>query len=130
MFFSKYIVSKCNKSLWCFFMFFRANISQVKLDKVSLLFNMTSLVIRRSNSFSPISKILKETNSKYTKHWKQPPRGFLQNSFYDTLTLKQMLQKYRSSRLEVFCRKGILRNFEKFTGKHCARVSFVIKLQA
>ena len=29
-----------------------------------------------------------------------------------------MLQKYRSSRLEVFCRKGVLRNFEKFAGKH------------
>ena len=29
-----------------------------------------------------------------------------------------MLQKYRSSRLEVFCRKGVLRNFEKVTGKH------------
>ena len=29
-----------------------------------------------------------------------------------------MLQKYRSSRLEVFCRKSVLRNFEKFTGKH------------
>ena len=29
-----------------------------------------------------------------------------------------MLQKYRSSRLQVFCRKGVLRNFEKFTGKH------------
>ena len=29
-----------------------------------------------------------------------------------------MLQKYRSSRLEVICRKRILRNFKKFTGKH------------
>ena len=29
-----------------------------------------------------------------------------------------MLQKYRSSRLEVFCRKGVLTNFKKFTGKH------------
>ena len=29
-----------------------------------------------------------------------------------------MLQRYRSSRLEVFCRKDVLRNFEKFTGKH------------
>ena len=29
-----------------------------------------------------------------------------------------MLQKYRSRSLEVFCRKGALRNFEKFTGKH------------
>ena len=26
-----------------------------------------------------------------------------------------MLQKYRSSRLEVLCRKRVLRNFEKFT---------------
>ena len=29
-----------------------------------------------------------------------------------------MLQKYRSSRLEVFCRKSVLRNFEIFTGNH------------
>ena len=29
-----------------------------------------------------------------------------------------MLQKYRRSRLEVFCKKGVLRNLEKFTGKH------------
>ena len=29
-----------------------------------------------------------------------------------------MLQKNRSSCLEVFCRKGILRYFKKFTGKH------------
>ena len=29
-----------------------------------------------------------------------------------------MLQKNRSSRLEAFCRKGVLRNFEKFTRKH------------
>ena len=29
-----------------------------------------------------------------------------------------MLQKYRSSRLEVFCRKGVFRNLKKFTGNH------------
>ena len=28
------------------------------------------------------------------------------------------LLNVRSSRLEVFCRKGVLRNFAKFTGKH------------
>ena len=28
----------------------------------------------------------------------------------------------RSSRPEVLCKKGVLRNFVKFTGKHCARV--------
>ena len=36
----------------------------------------------------------------------------------------------RSSRQEVFHKKGALRNFTNFTGKHCARVTFLIKLQA
>ena len=35
----------------------------------------------------------------------------------------------RSSRPEVFCKRGVLRNFTKFTGKHLSRVSFLIKLQ-
>ena len=35
---------------------------------------------------------------------------------------------FRSSRPEVFCKEGILRNFTKFTGNTCARVSFLIKL--
>ena len=30
----------------------------------------------------------------------------------------------------MFCEKGVLRNFAKFTGNTCARVSFLIKLQA
>ena len=37
---------------------------------------------------------------------------------------------FRSSRPEVFCQKGILRNLAKFTGKHCGRVSLLINLQA
>ena len=33
--------------------------------------------------------------------------------------------RYRSSHPEVFCKKGVLRNFEKFTGKHlCQRLFF------
>ena len=32
--------------------------------------------------------------------------------------------------LEVLCKKTVLRNFAKFTGKHCASVSLLIKLQA
>ena len=35
----------------------------------------------------------------------------------------------RSSRPEVFCKKGVLENFTKFTGKHKG-VSFLKKLQA
>ena len=30
----------------------------------------------------------------------------------------------RSSRMEVFCRKGVLRNFAKFTGKHLCQSLF------
>ena len=39
MFFTKYNASKRNTSLLCFFVIFRANISQVNVDKVSFLFN-------------------------------------------------------------------------------------------
>ena len=36
-----------------------------------------------------------EKVNKYVKHLKQPLRCFLQSRFYDTLTLKQMLQNYQ-----------------------------------
>ena len=31
---------------------------------------------------------------------------------------------------EIFYKKGVLKNLAKFTGNTCARVSFLIKLQA
>ena len=35
------------------------------------------------------------------------------------------MTEFRSSRPEVFCKKGVLRNFVKFTGKHlCQRLVF------
>ena len=36
--------------------------------------------------------------------------------------------KYRSSVLEVFCEKGVLRNFAKFTGKHLCQSLFFNKV--
>ena len=36
----------------------------------------------------------------------------------------------RSSCPEAFCKKGVLRNFAKFTGKHPCQSLFLIKLQA
>ena len=35
---------------------------------------------------------------------------------------------HRSSRLEVFCKKGVLRNFTKFTGKHLCQSLFFNKV--
>ena len=90
MFFNKNNAFKQNTSLFCFFMFFRANVFQVKLDNISFLFkfNLRSQIIRPSNSFGSIYNIKKERKSKYMKHRKQIHRGFLQNRFDDTSTLK------------------------------------------
>ena len=35
---------------------------------------------------------------------------------------------FRSSRSKVFCKKGVLRNFAKFTGKHLCQSSFLNKV--
>ena len=43
---------------------------------------------------------------------------------------KLISETNRTNCLEVFCKKSGLRNFVKFTGKHLARVSLLIKLQA
>ena len=38
------------------------------------------------------------------------------------------VQVFRSSRPEVFCKKGVLRNFAKFTGKHLCQSLFFNKV--
>ena len=38
------------------------------------------------------------------------------------------MKSYRSSRPEVFCEKGVLRNFAKFTGKHLYQSLFFNKV--
>ena len=35
---------------------------------------------------------------------------------------------FRSSRPEMFCKKGVLRNFAKFTEKHLCQSLFLLKL--
>ena len=35
---------------------------------------------------------------------------------------------YRSSRPDVFCKKGVFRNFGKFTGKHLCQSLYVNKV--
>ena len=41
----------------------------------------------------------------------------LSTYYYNTEVCKDP-NDYRGSRTEVFCKKGVLRNFAKFTGKH------------
>ena len=38
------------------------------------------------------------------------------------------IKKLRSSHLDVFCKKGILRNFAKFSGKHLCQSLFLNKV--
>ena len=38
------------------------------------------------------------------------------------------MTKIRSSRPEVFCKKGVLKNFTKFTGKHLCQNLFFNKV--
>ena len=48
-----------------------------------------------------------------------------------TVCLKKCFEKtlFRSSRPEVFCKKVVLRNFAKFTGKHLCQSLFFIKVE-
>ena len=43
---------------------------------------------------------------------------------------KKILKSHRSSRPEVFSEKSVLANFINSQENNCARVSFIIKLQA
>ena len=40
------------------------------------------------------------------------------STYYYNIDVCEDPNDYRSSRPEVFCKKGVLRNFAKFTGKH------------
>ena len=58
----------------------------------------------------------------------------LPNTVYSQIVLSKELPQstnyensFRSSHLEEFCKKDVLRNFTKFTGKHQSRVSFILK---
>ena len=45
----------------------------------------------------------------------------------DDTVVNKMLTTVRSSRQEVFCEKGVLKNFTNSQENTCARVSFLIK---
>ena len=45
-------------------------------------------------------------------------------------TTSSQITMKRSSRLEVFCKKAVLKNFAKFTGKHVCQSLFFNKVAA
>ena len=54
---------------------------------------------------------------KFITLYKQPSKLFISRG-----------KKFRSSRPEVLCKKGVPRNFEKFTGKHLCQSVFFDKV--
>ena len=65
-------------------------------------------------------------------HWKIKRGGGCRDIQLLTLKLFRNFTKFwsksTSSRLEVFCKKGVLRNFTKFTGKHLCHSLFFNKV--
>ena len=55
---------------------------------------------------------------------------FIGALFMDSQRYIQNLVNLPEAATEVFYKKGVLKNLLKFTGKHCVRVSFLIKLRA
>ena len=52
---------------------------------------------------------------------------WLKKMWYHELKVEAL---YRSSRPEVFCKKGVLKIYVKFTGKHLCQSPFLTNLQA
>ena len=56
-------------------------------------------------------------------YWDLRLLGFYKKRFFILFEIS----KFRSSRPEVLCKKGVLRNFTKFTGKHLYQSLFFKK---
>ena len=50
------------------------------------------------------------------------------STYYYNVDVCKDPDDYRSSRQEVFCKKGVLKNFAKFTGKHLCQSLFLNKV--
>ena len=72
--------------------------------------------MKRCQNCEFLSIFLKEGSNKYIK------------LLYKMETVREI--RKRRIRREVFCKKGVLENLTKFTGKTFVGVSFLIKLQA
>ena len=55
---------------------------------------------------------------------------FIETPLYKCFLCNNHFTLNRSSHPEVFCKKGVLKNFAKFTGKQQCQSHFLIKLQA
>ena len=69
--------------------------------------------------------VFKPVSSAPSADHPQFPSSIFMYSFYPQFSCNAMSE---SSRPEVFCKKGVLRNFAKFTGKHLCQGLFFNKV--
>ena len=77
---------------------------------------LEGLVIRRY--FSTFNGFKLSTDLYFWVVWSQK---FIKSP---AIRLFSSVENFRSSRPEVFCKKGVLKNFTKFTGKHLCKSPF------
>ena len=75
----------------------------------------------KSSEFKRSQRIIHAINHAHFQLSKAYPAGVI----WKYRQLATITSIHRSSRLKVFCKKGVLKNFVKFTWKHLARGSFL-----
>ena len=95
---------------------------------------MNSFNVFQLNFFSGEGYSINQQNSHFfiTMSWQYfslVKVTLIYNCFWQCTQMHFLYLQKQSSR-GVLCKKGVLRNFAKFTGNTCARVSFLIKLKA
>ena len=85
----------------------------------------------KPNTYNFLFFVQREATPTYVgTDWKDPPVFSIRFCSKSSIENRK-IWKSRDSRSEVLCRKGVLRNFTKFTGKHlcqwhrCFTVNFV-----
>ena len=81
----------------------------------------------RSSWLCACLKVESYTKAEKSACWK-PALSINCATILESLNNYFRLKKGRSSRSEVFCKKVVLRNFKKFTGKHLCQSLFLNKL--
>ena len=102
-----------------------------------MIYKVTSLKIQNSLPVEFLGKVVLKICSKFTEHFflKTPLEGCFwklmvwREVFLILVILKfQNFKFFRSSRLDVFCKKGVLVNFAKLTGIHLCQGLFFNKV--
>ena len=112
---TKYSSKDCNRCLFV-------------VSKIDILWSSWRTASSLNINFEQVIKPFLVLNIYFTFFLSVADSTFYKSVINSNCTLLLCHVRVRSSSQEVFCKKGVLRNFAKFTGKHPN--NFLIKLQA